>query len=276
MVETLQIYWQAHRGGGAYEAPDNTMAANLYTWELGGIPEADLRTTKDGEIICLHDATPARTTTVPEDAKDRPISSFTLQEIKQWDAGVKFDAKFKGEKVPTLAEVFHNMQGIPERQIYLDLKEVDLDQLGRLIDEYEVNKQVIFTHNNQENCKRMKTIAANVRTMLWIMGNVDKIKQTYSQAKANDFAGLDQVQIHLRLANDDDQGSNDRWPFELEQAFVREVIEDAQSAGIDFEVFLYSCEEKVVHRLLDEGVRWFATDEPSHFLKSVRSWRRSS
>ena len=46
-----RIFWQAHRGAGTTDAPDNTMAAFRYTWSLGGIPEADIHTTKDGVAV---------------------------------------------------------------------------------------------------------------------------------------------------------------------------------------------------------------------------------
>jgi len=106
------VFWQAHGGGGAKEAPDNTMAAFTYTWNLGGIPEADIRTTKDGLIICLHDHTLARTTTAPKEIRKTNVNNLTFKEIRKWDAGVKFRDKFKGEQVPSLKEVFGKMKGI--------------------------------------------------------------------------------------------------------------------------------------------------------------------
>ena len=264
---STKIFWQAHRGGGAYEAPDNTMAANRYAWSLGGIPEADIRTTLDGVIVCLHDDTPARTTTAPDDVKDRSISTFTFEEIRTWDAGVKFDEKFKGERIPSLEEAFAEMRGKPERMMYLDLKKVDLDQLGRMIDQYGVNRQVIFTHNVQANCIRMKDIAEGVRTMLWIMGDVEKIKRIFTEARDSGFQGLDQVQLHFRMKN-----TEDAWPFEIDREFLAFALSETKNAGIDLEIFLYSSEPKTVHLLLDQGVRWFATDEPGKFMQSVRSW----
>ncbi|MBN2356841.1 hypothetical protein JXO59_12065, partial [candidate division KSB1 bacterium] len=71
--EGRTVYWQAHRGGGAQDAPDNTMAAFLYAWSLGGIPEADLRTTRDSVIICLHDATLGRTTDAAAEIASLPV-----------------------------------------------------------------------------------------------------------------------------------------------------------------------------------------------------------
>ncbi|WP_068776825.1 glycerophosphodiester phosphodiesterase family protein [Paenibacillus sp. FJAT-26967] len=263
-----KVYWQAHRGGGAYERPDNTMAANLYAWSLGGIPEADIRTTRDGIIVCLHDETPARTTTAPDDVKDRLVSSFTFEEIRQWDAGVKFSESFKGERIPSLKEVFEEMSGRPERLFYLDLKEVDLQQLGALIDEYGVHEQVIFTHNVQDNCKRMKTIASGVRSMLWIGGNAERIQETFLQARQSEFDGLDQIQLHLKKSGQDGAV----WPYALEPAFLEDALAAAQNAGLDLEVFPFEFEEASIHALLDIGIRWYATDEPAKFVQSVRSW----
>ncbi len=33
------VQWQAHRGGGGVERPDNTIVSFLYGWDLGGIAE---------------------------------------------------------------------------------------------------------------------------------------------------------------------------------------------------------------------------------------------
>lgn len=262
------IYWQAHRGGGAYEAPDNTMAANRYAWSLGGIPEADIRTTKDGVIVCLHDATPARTTTAPESVKDRRISEFDFAETRTWDAGSKFDAKFAGERIPSLEELFVEMRGRPERLVYLDLKDVDLRQLGQLIDRYGVNGQVIFTHNVRANCREMKQIAAGVRSMLWIGGSAERIKETYArQARDSEFAGLDQVQFHLNAGS-----AGSEWPYALEPEFLRSALAETSAAGVDLEVLPFRFDERSIHTLLELGIRWFATDEPAKFLQCVHSW----
>lgn len=264
--ESQQVFWQAHRGGGAYEAPDNTMGANRYAWGLGGIPEADIRTTRDGVIVCLHDATLARTTTAPDSVKDRPITELTFAEIRQWDAGVKFAESFKGERIPSLEEMFMEMKGRPERMAYLDLKEVDLTRLGELIDRYEVNEQIIFTHNVQDNCERMKEIAAGVKSMLWIGGAPEKIEQSFRKASESGFRGLDQVQLHLNASDAAD------WPYALNEAFLRAALEETATAGIDLEVLPFAFDERSIHRLLDLGLRWFATDEPAKFVQSVKSW----
>lgn len=262
------IHWQAHRGGGAHEAPDNTMAANIYTWALGGIPEADIRTTKDGVLICLHDETPARTTTAPAAVQNLPISHFSFSEIRAWDAGIKFDKRFAGEKVPSLYEVFTAMQGNPARHIYLDLKSVDLAQLGAVIDQYQVNQQVIFAHSSQTRCKEMKRVCPDVRTMLWIGGRTDEIKQTFSAALQSGFSGLDQVQIHLNQS----QEAQSAWPYEIDNSFLQHALAATRAVDIDLEVFPFTFDEAVIHALLALDIRWFATDEPMRFLQCIDSW----
>src|SRR5687768_3152899 len=108
----------AHRGASAY-APEHTLAAYRLAIEMGAdYVEQDLAVTKDGVLICLHDASLERTTDVEEVFPNRSVSislegktrkawvanDFTLAEIKQLDAGSWFNAKFKGERVPTFDE----------------------------------------------------------------------------------------------------------------------------------------------------------------------------
>lgn len=265
------VNWQAHRGGGEFEAPDNTLAANRYTWNLGGIPEADVRSTRDGVILCLHDSTLARTTDAPDDIKDTPISQLDYEQIQPWDAGIRFAKAFAGEKVPLLEDVFKEMKGRPERHVYLDLKELDLKALGELIDRYEVNEQIIFTHKIQDNCIRMKQIAQGVRSMLWIGGTAEQIEQKFDAALASGFNGLDQVQIHLN--DDKEQGD---WPYQIKPEFLKRALAECGRSGIDLEVLPFHFDNGAIHKLLELGIRWYATDEPARFLAAVKGWTGES
>lgn len=95
-----------HRGTVKF-APENTMAAFNKAIELGAdLLEMDIRETKDGELVIMHDPTVNRTT----DGKGA-ISQMTLAEIKALDAGAKFNEKFKGERVPTFKEVLDGIRG---------------------------------------------------------------------------------------------------------------------------------------------------------------------
>ena len=89
-----------HRGLMRH-APENTLtgfAACIHT-RLGF--ELDIRRTKDGVLVVLHDDDVKRTT----DGKGS-VASFTLAELQKLDAGKWFGAEFAGERVPTLDAVF--------------------------------------------------------------------------------------------------------------------------------------------------------------------------
>jgi glycerophosphoryl diester phosphodiesterase len=90
----------AHQGA-SHEAPGNTLAAFLLAAELGadGI-ELDVQLTRDGEIVVIHDLTLEATT----DGRGR-VSSQTLAELRELDAGSWFDPAFAGQEIPTLQEV---------------------------------------------------------------------------------------------------------------------------------------------------------------------------
>ncbi|MBI5652332.1 MAG: glycerophosphodiester phosphodiesterase [Chloroflexi bacterium] len=88
-----------HRGASAV-APENTLAAFKRAFELGadGI-ELDVTLTKDGVPVVIHDEKVDRTTN-----GHGLVKQMTLDQIKQFDAGAWFDEKYRGEKIPTLAE----------------------------------------------------------------------------------------------------------------------------------------------------------------------------
>ena len=115
----------AHRGASAY-APEHTLAAYRLAMAQGAdFVEQDLAVTKDGVLICLHDASLERTTNVEEVFPDRATTQtiegrtrkawlandFTLAEIKRLDAGSWFDPKFKDEKIVTFDEAVALIKG---------------------------------------------------------------------------------------------------------------------------------------------------------------------
>jgi glycerophosphoryl diester phosphodiesterase len=89
----------AHRGASETH-PENTLSALHEAVRLGAqMIEFDIALTKDGQLVLMHDNTIDRTT----NGKGR-VSDWTLAELKKLDAGSWKNAKFKGERVPTLDE----------------------------------------------------------------------------------------------------------------------------------------------------------------------------
>ena len=244
------------------------MAAFLYTWKLGGIPEADIHTTADGVIICLHDRTLSRTTNAPKNIRNQNVKTLTFKEIRKWDAGVKLRKEFKGERVPSLEEVFKRMKGHPQRQVYLDIKAVDLKALGRLIDQFKVNKQVLIASPRQSDCQKLKKITKGLRTMIWIGGSGSDIKKKFSRVVDSKFAGVDQVQLHLH-----DRKSSRSFRYELGREFLLDALQTCGDRNVDLEVFPFKFDDSSLHTLLDIGIRWFATNEPKRFKQTILKWR---
>lgn len=89
----------AHRGA-SHDAPENTLAALKLGFEQGtDAGELDVWVTRDGVPVLLHDADLKRTAGV-----ERKVADMRLEELRSLDVGKWKDARFAGERLPTLAE----------------------------------------------------------------------------------------------------------------------------------------------------------------------------
>ena len=90
----------AHRGA-SYDAPENTVAAMELAFEQGadGV-EADFYLSSDGEIVCIHDGDTKRTAGVKHVIVETPFA-----ELRKLDVGAWKNEKYRGEKIPTFAEI---------------------------------------------------------------------------------------------------------------------------------------------------------------------------
>ena len=105
----------AHRGG-ADLAPENTLAALRNAVALGAdAAEIDVRLSRDGEAVLMHDRRVDRTTT-----GTGVVGTLTLEQLRALDAGSWFGPQFVGEPVPSLEEVF---QALPaDFKVYVEMK----------------------------------------------------------------------------------------------------------------------------------------------------------
>jgi glycerophosphoryl diester phosphodiesterase len=104
MKEILEKLIIAHRGE-SFLAPENTLAAINLAWENGvKAVEIDIQLTSDNKVVVIHDTDTQR-------VGDRSIQvrHATLNELKKVDVGRYKGEKWKGEQIPTLAEVFQTV-----------------------------------------------------------------------------------------------------------------------------------------------------------------------
>lgn len=112
-----------HRGARAY-APMNTIPSFELALAQGadGV-ELDVRLSRDGEMIIMHDDRVDATTN-----GEGFVHDLTLAEIQALDAGSWFSNSYKGARVPTLDEVFETIGR--RTRINVEIKSENADETG--------------------------------------------------------------------------------------------------------------------------------------------------
>ncbi|MCH8532548.1 MAG: glycerophosphoryl diester phosphodiesterase membrane domain-containing protein [Saccharospirillum sp.] len=106
----------AHRGS-PFNAPENTLSAiDAAIAEGADYVELDVRRTRDGVLVLLHDRDLRRVAADP-----RTIWQVDYEELREMDVGSWFSAEFAGEQVPTLAEAVERIRG--RAGLYLEIKQ---------------------------------------------------------------------------------------------------------------------------------------------------------
>lgn len=153
----------AHRGFCS-KYPENTLLAfeKAIAEGVDGI-ENDVQLTKDGEIIIMHDESVDRTT----DGKGW-VKDLTLAEIKELDAGGKFDSQYAGLRVPTLREYLELVKDQPiitnieMKTGVFEYREME-QKLVDMLREYKVEDRILITSFNHFTIMRMKKLAPDLK-----------------------------------------------------------------------------------------------------------------
>lgn len=143
----------AHRGASAY-APENTEASFDLGIALGADAlETDIRATRDGVLVLLHDARVDRTTN-----GQGLVADLTWDDVQRLDAGSWKSAEYTGQRIPRFEWLLDRFAAsVP---LYLEIKApgveetvVDAVQRRGLLD------QVIFTSFNLDSLKAATALA---------------------------------------------------------------------------------------------------------------------
>lgn len=142
-----------HRGAKNY-APENTLAAFTAALELGADGfELDTQLTSDGHVVVSHDTTVDRLTDGHGKLRD-----FSLAQLRELDAGSRYSEKFRGEKIPTLDEVFET---IGKRAIInIELKNFStpfddlVEKVCELVRHHDLQKNIILSSFLPWNLKK--------------------------------------------------------------------------------------------------------------------------
>ncbi len=142
----------AHRGA-SHDAPENTLPAFELAWQKGADAiEGDFLLTKDNQIVCIHDKQTGRLA-----GRKLVVKDSTLAQLRELDVGSWKHEKFKGTRIPTIAEVFST---IPEgKQIFVEVK-CGKEIIPHLVKEISKSKlkaeQIVLICFGQEVVKAFK------------------------------------------------------------------------------------------------------------------------
>lgn len=147
----------AHRGGKAL-APENTLAAFRNAVRLGvDYVEVDVRATRDGRLVLMHDGTVDRTTNGRGAVKELDWAT-----ISALDAGSSVSAQFAGERVATFEGVLNLCRG--NTHVYVDHKDAPTELVLEAIRRHGMEGQVVI-YGGVERLKEWKRLAPGIPVM---------------------------------------------------------------------------------------------------------------
>jgi glycerophosphoryl diester phosphodiesterase len=232
----------AHRGNHV-DVPENTIASFKEAIKArADYVEVDLRTSKDGHLVVVHDATVDRTT----GGKGR-VADMTLAELRSLKV---INGKQKPHQIPEFSEVLKACKG--KINIYLDFKEADVTQTWKQIREAGMEKQVVVYLNKIPQYKQWREVAPQMPLMTTL---IDEVKNS---AQLNMFLG--QVKIEV-----------------LDNIGDPEMVRTAAEKGVAVWLDVQNPSEgpDVWEEALAKGVHGLQTDHPAALIEFLnkKGWR---
>ena len=162
----------AHRGDHT-NAPENTLAAYQNAINAGAdFVEIDLRTTKDSELVIMHNENMEHMT--GEDKLVKDISLNTLRSIKVRE---KSHEEWGLHAIPTFKEVLKLCKG--KINIYLDFKEADVAKTFEEIRDAGMQNNIVVYINEPHQLDEWQTIAPAMPLMISLPKAVKTKKEMF-------------------------------------------------------------------------------------------------
>ncbi|QDS91696.1 Glycerophosphoryl diester phosphodiesterase [Roseimaritima multifibrata] len=154
----------AHRGA-MLDRPENTIAAIERAIEAGATAvEIDIRTSRDGKLLLMHDSKVNRTT----NGTGR-VNDLSWAELEKLDAGSWFGAEYAAEQVPSLDQILQVCRGRIEVQ--LDLKEEGAayaDRIAASVKAHGEPTRMVVAVRSVEQAKQIKQRLPEVSTLIFL------------------------------------------------------------------------------------------------------------
>ncbi len=205
----------SHRGDSR-DAPENTLpAVSLAIEKNADYVEIDVRETKDGKIVVMHDSSVYRTTGVRKN-----VSDMTYDEIRKLDAGSSFSREYAGTRVPLLSEVLDICKSNINVNIEIKVNAGDspyfIKNITHMIEEMNMEQQCVFQSSNYDCLKEIKSYNTELHTGLIIPGgfgnyfkdkNVDffSVNSAYLNADKVDIAHENGKRLYAWTVNSNEE-----------------------------------------------------------------------
>ncbi len=238
-----------HRGASAV-APENTMAAFRKAIDAGadGI-EFDVRLTRDGVPVVIHDSTLRRTAGLA-----RRVADVAWAELESIDAGSWFNPAFAHETVPSLNELLTVFEA-NDLVLHLEMKcdsssehAALADACCRLINEHSLKDRVTISCFDLAAIKIVKSVDSEIKTAALFQPSISK-PSTWRDQHILDQAtavGASALALHHRLARE-------------------HLVEKARLAGLAIAVWTVD-DPKWIERARLIGVDALITNDPAIML----------
>ena len=247
----------AHRGGAGI-APENTLEAFRRSKALGvDMLELDIRATKDGELIVIHDRSLDRTT----NGKGL-VSETTYKNISMLDAGFNwtedtgktFPFRGKGVKVPKLKEVFEEF---PDILINIEPKHSapsPAKPLCDLIKEFNREDKVIVASAREEVLEGFRKECSDVATSASPFEAIGFLAR-YRTGLSDNVSPEMQV---LQTPRD----------IRIIDVVTKGYVEAAHKMNLEVHVWTVNSSEEM-RELIEIGVDGIMTDYPDRLIKAI-------
>ena len=261
----------AHRGAGDL-APENCMSSLELTWGMGGIPEVDVRTTKDGHIMMFHDNNFQRVCpNESEEIRKSSVEKMTYDEVRALDIGSFRGEQYKGEKVVSIEEIVEALKKDNRREVVIDVKKVDFKALAEAVK--DVRFQITLTSGNENDLAQWADINPGwYDATLWMgLGSYtdQDVEKRFEALRANNFKGIKRLQIHVAK----DADGNLRPSPEC----IRAKAEECRARGIEFQTMPWRTKDcphaetdiAFYKELIKLGSMGFGTDRPDCAYQAI-------
>lgn len=223
----------AHRGNHV-TAPENTLASTKEAINCGAdYVEVDLRTTRDGHLVAMHDSRVDRTTN-----GTGKIADMTWQEVQDLQV---FNRNKKTHRVPEFKEMLALCKG--KINIYLDFKEADVAETWKQIKAAGMEHQVVVYLNKEEQYRQWKQVAPEMPLMTSLPDEITNKEQLAAFLR----------QMHIQV---------------VDNVANPELLKAAHEHGISVWLDVQSPTEGPTswNEALHKGVQGLQTDKPAEMV----------